>query len=208
MQYILQFSKDAELLFPSIHLSMNKTCKWLPHCFVNSVIVLFELLLFLLCLSPVYQWFLWLSDRALRISSTKVCGFNSQGTHIPIKKNCIARMHCKSLWIKASAKCKCINDYPSASQWSHAHLKLPTPVVWIFLLCYHVAFPALLSFLWPLGVCRLSSGLPHQWLRTHNRNTSLTSVSGEIWTLPGPSKGSRQIALVSVVQIILLHGLT
>ncbi len=35
------------------------------------------------------------------ISSAKGCGFNSQGTHILIKK-CIA---CKSLWIKASAKC-------------------------------------------------------------------------------------------------------
>ncbi len=38
------------------------------------------------------------------ISSAKGCGFNSQGTHILIKKR-IARMHCKSLWIKASAKC-------------------------------------------------------------------------------------------------------
>ncbi len=41
------------------------------------------------------------------VSSAKGCGFNSQGTHILIKKKCIAWMHCKSLWIKASAKCKC-----------------------------------------------------------------------------------------------------
>ncbi len=37
------------------------------------------------------------------VSSAKV---NSQGTHILTKK-CIAWMHCKSLWIKVSAKCKC-----------------------------------------------------------------------------------------------------
>ncbi len=37
------------------------------------------------------------------VSSAKGCGFNSQGTHILTKK-CIAWMHCKSLWIKASAK--------------------------------------------------------------------------------------------------------
>ncbi len=39
------------------------------------------------------------------VSSANGCGFNSQGTHILIKK-CIAWMHCKSLWIKASSKCK------------------------------------------------------------------------------------------------------
>ncbi len=41
-------------------------------------------------------------------SSAKGCGFNSQGTHILIKQ-CIAWMHCKSLWIKVSAKC--INEW-------------------------------------------------------------------------------------------------
>ncbi len=39
------------------------------------------------------------------VSSTKGCGFDSQRRHI-LKNNCIAWMHCKSLWIKASAKCK------------------------------------------------------------------------------------------------------
>ncbi len=43
----------------------------------------------------------------LCVSSTKGCGFNSQGTHI-VTKN-IAWMHCKSLWIKASAKCVNVN---------------------------------------------------------------------------------------------------
>ncbi len=40
--------------------------------------------------------------------SAKGCGFSSQGTHILMgkKKKCIAWMHCKSLWIKASAKWK------------------------------------------------------------------------------------------------------
>ncbi len=37
------------------------------------------------------------------VSSAKGCGFNSQGTHI-LQKKCIAWMHCKSLWIKVSAK--------------------------------------------------------------------------------------------------------
>ncbi len=38
------------------------------------------------------------------VSSAKGCGFDSQEKHILMKK-CIAWMHCKSLWIKASAKC-------------------------------------------------------------------------------------------------------
>ncbi len=40
------------------------------------------------------------------VSSAKGCGFDSQGTHI-LTKTCIVWMHCKSLWIKASDKCKC-----------------------------------------------------------------------------------------------------
>ncbi len=44
------------------------------------------------------------------ISSAKGCGFNSQGTHILIKK-CIAWMQCKSLWIKVSAKCINVKMY-------------------------------------------------------------------------------------------------
>ncbi len=43
------------------------------------------------------------------VSSAKGCGFNSQGTHILMKKKCIAWMHCKSLWIKVSAKCINVN---------------------------------------------------------------------------------------------------
>ncbi len=39
------------------------------------------------------------------VSSAKGCGFNSQRTHILIKKIFIAWMHCKLLWIKTSAKC-------------------------------------------------------------------------------------------------------
>ncbi len=52
----------------------------------------------------IYGVFLWLSGRVLRCgfnSQGKGCGFNSQGTHILTK--CIAWMHCKPLWIKASA---------------------------------------------------------------------------------------------------------
>ncbi len=50
--------------------------------------------------------FLWLSGRALR-QQCKGCGFDSQETHTD-KKKCISWMHCKLLWIKASAKCKCL----------------------------------------------------------------------------------------------------
>ncbi len=40
------------------------------------------------------------------VSSAKGHGFNSQGTHMKhTDKKCIAWIHCKSLWIKASAKC-------------------------------------------------------------------------------------------------------
>ncbi len=42
------------------------------------------------------------------VSRANGCGFISQGTHILIKRY-IAWMHCKSLWIKASAKCININ---------------------------------------------------------------------------------------------------
>ncbi len=42
------------------------------------------------------------------VSNAKGCGFDSQGTQILITK-CIPWMHCKSLWIKASAKCVNVN---------------------------------------------------------------------------------------------------
>ncbi len=59
--------------------------------------------------------FLYLSGRALHLRcSAKGCGFNSQGTHILIKKR-IAWMHCKSLWIKASDKCIHVNNSSESS---------------------------------------------------------------------------------------------
>ncbi len=42
------------------------------------------------------------------VSSAKGCGFDSQGTHILIK-NVYSECNCKSLWIKASAKCVNVN---------------------------------------------------------------------------------------------------
>ncbi len=42
------------------------------------------------------------------VSSANGCGINSQGTHTD--KKCIAWMHCKLLWIKASAKCINVNN--------------------------------------------------------------------------------------------------
>ncbi len=44
------------------------------------------------------------------VSSAKGHGFNSQGTHILTKK-IITWRQCKSLWIKASAKCIHVNMY-------------------------------------------------------------------------------------------------
>ncbi len=41
------------------------------------------------------------------VSCAKGCGFDSQGTHVQLK--CITWMHCKSHWIKASAKCINVN---------------------------------------------------------------------------------------------------
>ncbi len=44
------------------------------------------------------------------VSSAKGCGFNSQGTHILIKKMySLNALYSKSLWIKASAKCINVN---------------------------------------------------------------------------------------------------
>jgi len=37
-----------------------------------------------------------------------------------MKKKCIAWMHCKSLWIKASAKCINVNDVSVESQMFHS----------------------------------------------------------------------------------------
>ncbi len=44
------------------------------------------------------------------VSSAKGCGFDSQGTHILMKMYNL-NANCKSLWIKASAKCININIY-------------------------------------------------------------------------------------------------
>ncbi len=41
------------------------------------------------------------------VSSAKGCGFDPREQHSD--KTCIAWMHCKSLWIKASAKCINVN---------------------------------------------------------------------------------------------------
>ncbi len=50
---------------------------------------------------PVAQWL------EHCVSSAKGWGFDSHGTHAD--KTCIAWMHCKSIWIKASAKCINVN---------------------------------------------------------------------------------------------------
>ncbi len=45
------------------------------------------------------------------VSSAKVVGSIPRETHVLTKKKCIASMHCKSLWIKASAKCINVNAF-------------------------------------------------------------------------------------------------
>ncbi len=65
----------------------------------------FLLILLLICVEwnvPVAQWL------EHCVSSAKVVG-SIPTEHILTKKNCIAWMHCKSLWIKASAKCINVN---------------------------------------------------------------------------------------------------
>ncbi len=52
-----------------------------------------------------YIVFLWLSGRALCLQRKRSRVQFPGNTHAD--KKCIASMHCKSLWIKASTKCKC-----------------------------------------------------------------------------------------------------
>ncbi len=51
--------------------------------------------------------FLWLSGRALRLQCKRLWVQFPGNTHTDNK--CIVWMHCKSLWIKASAKCVNVN---------------------------------------------------------------------------------------------------
>ncbi len=51
---------------------------------------------------------LWLSGRALRYQCKRLWVQFPGNTHTD--KKCIARMHCMSLWIKASAKCINVNS--------------------------------------------------------------------------------------------------
>lgn len=143
---------DADLLFPSIHLSMNKLCKWPPHCFVN-IVLLFSLtyVLFLFLLSPVYQ----------------------------LLSFCKTMVTCTS---KVANTC-CVKFFALSP------------------CCFSCS--SLLS----LATLSLSSILKAAPSMTENTEHNV-SLSVEIWTLPGLWKGTRQIALVSVAQIILSHGPT
>ncbi len=81
------------------------------------------------------------------VSCAKGCGFDSQGTHI-LMKMLITWMHCKSLWINASAKCINVNVCvpPSAS--------LNTPSLSPLLLCcsrgQRSSSPSSSGTLWPI----------------------------------------------------------
>ncbi len=48
--------------------------------------------------------FLWLSGQSIALAALKVVGSIPRESYW--QKKCIAWMHCKSLWIKASDKCK------------------------------------------------------------------------------------------------------
>ncbi len=54
--------------------------------------------------------FLWLSGRALHYRSKRLW-VQFPGNTRTDKNKCITWMHCKSLWIKTSAKCKCIAQW-------------------------------------------------------------------------------------------------
>ncbi len=61
------------------------------------------------------------------VSSAKGCGFNSQGTHLLIKK--------KSLWIKASAKCINVNvmfNIHGQESWSSGGFLIKACGLWMF----------------------------------------------------------------------------
>ncbi len=67
---------------------------------------------FHICIFKIYIYTVYICScgsvvRALRLQR-KGCGFDSQGTHVLTKK-CITLLHCKLLWIKASAKCINVN---------------------------------------------------------------------------------------------------
>ncbi len=61
-----------------------------------------------MCEMALYPVFLCGSVVEHCVTSAKGCGFDSQGTHI-LTKNVKSECNCKSLWIKASDKCKCPN---------------------------------------------------------------------------------------------------
>ncbi len=115
--------------------------------------VLFCHLVWFVCVDA--NKFLWLSGRVLRYQR-KGCGFDSQGTHVPTKI-CITWMHCKSLWIKASDKCKlsfCLYNYCSwceqASQPSsispHVYWCSKVLGLWILFLLFFDKSQSLLQF--------------------------------------------------------------
>ncbi len=59
------------------------------------------------------------------VRSAKGCGFNSQGTQI-LLKNLQPECNCKSLWIKASAKCINVNvNTTQSGSERHAASSLP-----------------------------------------------------------------------------------
>ncbi len=114
---------DAGLMFCN-------SCNFYAHCRSTFVTILMEPLKFSHTSSLLVTQLIWkigmmvVSGETVRykyfgtcscgsvvehcVSSAKGRGFNSQGTHIMTKK-IITWMSCKSLWIKASAKCINVN---------------------------------------------------------------------------------------------------
>ncbi len=107
---------------------------WMHYCWIECV--------------PV-----WLSGRAC-VSSANGCGFDSQGTHILMKMFNL-NANCKSLWIKASAKCINVNKCRSISFLKNKNKCFRT-VLYNYILQLHKHFSLkytvqiFTSFLWDI----------------------------------------------------------
>ncbi len=88
------------------------------------------------------------------VSSAKGCGFDSQGTHILMKMYNL-NANCKSLWIKASAKCINVNKCRSISFLKNKNKRFRT-VLHNYILQLHKHFSLkytvqiFTSFLWDI----------------------------------------------------------
>ncbi len=121
------------------------------------------------------------------VSSKKGCGFNSQETH-KLTKKFIIWLHCKSLWIIASAKCIHLNVHLFALKrsWLHRDVKylllrfkgLLVKVMW----CN--TYSELVLCIYPIH-----SAPTQQWTHTHSEHTPGAVGSHLCWGARGAVGG-------------------